>query len=62
MRNAGGGGDLTQTRALGMGFADRCTPGSVGLGATRSRPFHSCQGIGHPAVSIVTTCYGEPVN
>ena len=47
MRNAGGRGDLTQARALGMGFADRCTPSGVGLGATRRRPLYGCQGIGH---------------
>ena len=43
MRNAGGRGDLTQARALGMGFADRCTPSGVGLGATRRRPLYGCR-------------------
>jgi hypothetical protein len=52
VRNAGGGGDLTQARALGMSFADRFTPGCVGLGATRCRSFHGCQGIGHLQLAV----------
>jgi hypothetical protein len=56
-----------------MGFADRCTPSGVGLGATRRRPLHGCQGIGHlqldvgfkwcgAVVSIVTTRKEEEVS
>jgi hypothetical protein len=35
-----------------MGFADRCTPSGVGLGATRRRPLHGCQWIGHLQLDV----------
>jgi hypothetical protein len=47
MRHTRGRGDLAKTCALGPSLADRGTPGCLGLGATRSRPLHGCQGIGH---------------
>jgi hypothetical protein len=40
-------GDLAKACPLGMSLADRGAPGRVGLSATRCRPLHGFQGIGH---------------
>lgn len=56
MRHTRGRGDLAKACALGPSLADRGTPERLGLGATRCRPLHGCQGIGRIVLFISSWC------